>query len=404
MTGGDGKPLVVVGVEEGLHEAAAAVVRVMYEEVVPDGTPALQLAQVCTGLSPESLQGAYSPTLNAADVLHSFRLCSLWASIPLSILISTFNQTRFPVSHVVQMCKVADMWDAAGCLSSCLRALAQLTASELDLQGRMDILQLLPDAAQQLIHHTTWVQHCVQVVCEAVSGKRDMQALLLHLFGDVHALLTSPDHLQHFRQLSFTAIKAWAGSDDLVVDSEDSMAVALEWWVAGAEGSKCSQEQLKELSGLLRVRHMSAGEQQNGRNQQNVLAEWLPQVSAAAVVCACCCVHLGMLMYAPALWVATQHSALAPSASRHGSSSMAQQSWTLPMLQFLQECSRATKASRLAGSDLPASSSPSLSFSGGARSPGMCPEQTFSHCLGQRATVERPQTHFTWLAQVSDSH
>jgi hypothetical protein len=50
MTGGDGKPLLVVGVEEGLHEAAAAVVRVMYEEVVPDGTPALQLAKVRAGV------------------------------------------------------------------------------------------------------------------------------------------------------------------------------------------------------------------------------------------------------------------------------------------------------------------------------------------------------------------
>jgi hypothetical protein len=48
MTGADGKPLLVVGVEEGLHEAAAAVVRVMYEEEVPDGTPALQIAKVCT--------------------------------------------------------------------------------------------------------------------------------------------------------------------------------------------------------------------------------------------------------------------------------------------------------------------------------------------------------------------
>jgi hypothetical protein len=50
LTGDDGKPLLVVGVEEGLHEAAAAVVRVMYEEVVPGGTPALQLAKVCTGV------------------------------------------------------------------------------------------------------------------------------------------------------------------------------------------------------------------------------------------------------------------------------------------------------------------------------------------------------------------
>jgi hypothetical protein len=47
MAGEDGKPLLVVGLEEGLHEAAAAVVRVMYEEVVPDGTSALQLAKVC---------------------------------------------------------------------------------------------------------------------------------------------------------------------------------------------------------------------------------------------------------------------------------------------------------------------------------------------------------------------
>jgi hypothetical protein len=140
-----------------------------------------------------------------------------------------------------------------------LRALAHLKASQLDLQGRMDILQLLPDAAQQLVQHGIWVHRCVELVCEGASAGKDVQPLLLHLFGDVHALLTSPDHLQHFRQLSFTAIKAWAGSDDLVVDSEDSVAVALGWWAAGTEGRKCGEDRLKELSGLLRVRHMSAG-------------------------------------------------------------------------------------------------------------------------------------------------
>jgi hypothetical protein len=77
-----------------------------------------------------------------------------------------------------------------------------------------------------------------------------VQALLLHVFGDIHAMLTSPDQLERFRQLPYRAIRAWADSDDLVVDSEDSVAVALGWWVAGAEGSKCSEEQLKELSGL----------------------------------------------------------------------------------------------------------------------------------------------------------
>jgi hypothetical protein len=47
LTAADGKPLLVAGVEEELHAAAQAVVRLMYEEVVPEGTAALQLAQVC---------------------------------------------------------------------------------------------------------------------------------------------------------------------------------------------------------------------------------------------------------------------------------------------------------------------------------------------------------------------
>jgi hypothetical protein len=71
------------------------------------------------------------------------------------------------------------------------------------------------------------VQQCVQVVCEGASAGKDVQPQLLHLFGDVHAMLTSPDKLRRFRQLPFEAVKAWADSGDLIVDSEDSVAVAL---------------------------------------------------------------------------------------------------------------------------------------------------------------------------------
>jgi hypothetical protein len=151
------------------------------------------------------------------------------------------------------------MWDAQECMGSCLRALAKLKVTELNPQDVVAILQMLPEAVQKLGDHGTWVQRCVEVVCEGASAGKDVQPLLLHLLGDVHAMLTSPDQFKRFRQLSFTAIKAWADSDNLVIDSEDSVAVALGWWVAGAEGRKCSQDQLKELSGLLRVRHMSAG-------------------------------------------------------------------------------------------------------------------------------------------------
>jgi hypothetical protein len=159
----------------------------------------------------------------------------------------------------VQMCKVADMWDAQECLRLSFSNLTQLKASELDLQGTPAIWQVLPDAVQKLSGHSTWVQQCAQMVCEGVSAGKDVQPLLLQVFGDVHAMLTSPQLLQHFRQLPLQAARIWADSDNLVVDSEDSVAVALGWWVAGEVGSMCSEDQLKELSGLLRVRHMSTG-------------------------------------------------------------------------------------------------------------------------------------------------
>jgi hypothetical protein len=74
-------------VEEGLHEAAAAVVRVMYEEVVPDGTPALQLAKVCTrvGMRSSALlptqvlveAGAGIVLIMTGSVLDVIQWCSL---------------------------------------------------------------------------------------------------------------------------------------------------------------------------------------------------------------------------------------------------------------------------------------------------------------------------------------
>jgi hypothetical protein len=46
MTGADGKPLLVLEVTDGLQEAAQAVIKLMYEEVVPEGASGLHLAKV----------------------------------------------------------------------------------------------------------------------------------------------------------------------------------------------------------------------------------------------------------------------------------------------------------------------------------------------------------------------
>jgi hypothetical protein len=47
MRGADGKPeLLVVSMEDDLQEAAQAILKLMYEEAVPEGLTALQLAKV----------------------------------------------------------------------------------------------------------------------------------------------------------------------------------------------------------------------------------------------------------------------------------------------------------------------------------------------------------------------
>jgi hypothetical protein len=154
------------------------------------------------------------------------------------------------------MCQVADMWDAGGFLRVCLVALAQLKDTQLEYDDLPSILQLLPEAVEQLPEHAASVERCIKCLCTAATAGKEVLSLLLHFFGDVHALITTPEQLLHFKKLPYPAIKAWMGSDDLVVDSEDSVAVAVQWWSEGDEGSKCNKGQLKELSGLLRMRYL----------------------------------------------------------------------------------------------------------------------------------------------------
>jgi hypothetical protein len=129
------------------------------------------------------------------------------------------------------------------------------------MEALAQVMLLLPDSISSLPEHSSWSAKCMDILSK--SDTPDMAApvatALVHLFGDVHALLTSPEQLQLFRRLPFHAVRAWAASDELTVDSENSVAVALTVWSAGEKGSQCTEAQKEELSGLLRVRHLSTG-------------------------------------------------------------------------------------------------------------------------------------------------
>jgi hypothetical protein len=115
------------------------------------------------------------------------------------------------------------MWGAPACLQQCFTALSQLKQGELDVDGLAEIFILLPDSVSTLPNYTRW--------------EVQLQTCVLHVFKDVYTVLTTYHLLQRFRQLPFQAVRAWAASDDLVADSENSVAVAISWWCGGEQGS-----------------------------------------------------------------------------------------------------------------------------------------------------------------------
>jgi hypothetical protein len=168
--------------------------------------------------------------------------------------------TFITATCMLQMCQVADMWGAQECLDLCFTVLVQ---NKEGLQGENDletVLQLLPAAVQRCTEYAACNLHCFAAVKAACLSIRDVPlGLLLHCFGDVHALVSCYGQLRAFAFLPLKAVKLWAASDDLVVDSEDSVAVALGWWV-GKRHYALVQREVWELAGLIRVRQLTAGE------------------------------------------------------------------------------------------------------------------------------------------------
>jgi hypothetical protein len=150
-----------------------------------------------------------------------------------------------------QACRLADRWGATICLDLCFTTLSKVIKDE-ELCKELDgVLALLPDSISVLPEYAAWVKRQARL-----KSAMDTAAVPLDQFFDVHALITSTEALQLFHQLSFVDVLSWVGSEQLVVDSEDSVAVAIGVWT---HGRTCSDERLIQLCSLLRVRHLSTG-------------------------------------------------------------------------------------------------------------------------------------------------
>jgi hypothetical protein len=128
-------------------------------------------------------------------------------------------------------------------------ALTQLENPWQQPEELSSVLSWLPDSTSALPQYAAWEQK--------------WQKHVISMFRDVYTVLTSSSLLRQFRCLPFSAVRAWAASDQLRVDSENSVAVAISWWYGGQEGRRSSKQQLEELSGLLRISRLSTGENEH---------------------------------------------------------------------------------------------------------------------------------------------
>jgi hypothetical protein len=164
----------------------------------------------------------------------------------------------------LQMCQMADRWGAAFCMGYCLERVNRVLEKAQSCSYLSKFLPQLPDSVQLLPQHNGLMDRCMRALHSSQPGD-PLMPILLYLFSDVHALVASEERLKRFRQLPYSAIKAWAGSDDLVVDSENSVVVALDaWWQANASPWRSrwtdnEREHAYELSSLIRVQRLTTG-------------------------------------------------------------------------------------------------------------------------------------------------
>ncbi len=162
----------------------------------------------------------------------------------------THSTLRAPFA---QMTCLADQWSADICLDLCMHHLAQTSAEQLTVADVSSLLSAMPVG---IALHRGYP--AVQQAC---------QEQLLLLFGDVQEVVIRPLLLHNFCSLLYEAVAVWASSDDLEVDSENSVVLLLTRWCShnhraaaeagGAKAEEAKDKQAQALAGLLRLGHLS---------------------------------------------------------------------------------------------------------------------------------------------------
>ncbi|KAL6761437.1 hypothetical protein V8C86DRAFT_3131557 [Haematococcus lacustris] len=209
-------------------------------------------------------------------------------------------------STLARVCRVAERWAFPSLCSTCLQRLTDLHPSQLPAKQLLLVLQTLPDGCALLPEHKKW-----QDRVHRLAGELNALPMMLHLYGDVHAVITNVKLRTAFQQLPFAAVQQWAGSDELTVDSENSVVELISLWMAGPVGKGCSWGEKEQLSCLVRVQHLSPAYALGRLPALDWfdIPEVLIEVVASAASCGC---MEGLLNKALPAWSAAPRKQLDP--------------------------------------------------------------------------------------------
>lgn len=152
----------------------------------------------------------------------------------------------------LQLLQLAEQVQAHSCTSACASSLAAIEPGQLSVPFISDVLHLLASTTlESSIPQLEQLRdHCATRV--------------LQLFADAVTVANDADLLAQFISLPFLVVQLWASSDQVQVDSENTVAWLLQqWWLhqwaAAAEDHVAAlMGQMQQLSALIRVRQLGA--------------------------------------------------------------------------------------------------------------------------------------------------
>ncbi|KAL6761582.1 hypothetical protein V8C86DRAFT_2532058 [Haematococcus lacustris] len=218
------------------------------------------------------------------------------------------DEMKWPV-NLAQVCLVAERWAVTSLCSVCLQRLTTYPAALITAPGLLEVLQVLPPSCDMLPEHAAWSVR-VHELTRGLAATEGALPLLLHLYQDVHAVISEAPLRAQFRLLPFAAVLLWAGSDELVVDSENSVVELLHWYLLVTGYTRAAQP---AMSSLVRPQHLSPAYAQ-GRLPSLAWFSVPPATTAQVAIAANCGLGMAGVLpadKAPAAWSAGPRKQLA---------------------------------------------------------------------------------------------